>query len=166
LTLSPPASFCEATIKNSIYCNYHLHILKNYKINQKERHVAAKPLKTVNFWVSGRCKINHFGSESTAGRIALSVENSGLWHHLFLGFSRLCRSDKIAWTDGVHPPCPNLRHLIQLLDSIVLTANRQRTLFARIRIPGSMLLTNGSGFGSGSCYLLVSDPSRCQQKNN
>jgi len=28
----------------------------------------------------------------------------------------------------VHPPCPNLRYLIQLLDSILLTANRQRTL--------------------------------------
>lgn len=36
------------------------------------------------------------------------------------------RSDKIAWTDGVHPPCPNLRFLVQLLDSVVLTANRMQ----------------------------------------
>ncbi len=34
-----------------------------------------------------------------------------------------------------------------------------------IRIRGSMPLTNGSGFGSGSCYF-CHWPSRCQQKTN
>jgi hypothetical protein len=34
-----------------------------------------------------------------------------------------------------------------------------------IRIRGSMPLTNGSGFGSGSCYFRHW-PSRCQQKTN
>jgi len=35
------------------------------------------------------------------------------------------RSDKISWTDGYQPQnCPNLRILVKLLDSIVMTANR------------------------------------------
>ncbi len=38
-------------------------------------------------------------------------------------------------------------------------------VWIRIRIRGSMPLTNGSGFGSGACYF-CHRPSRCQQKNN
>eukprot|EP00092_Neocalanus_flemingeri_P081227 GFUD01101401.1.p1 GENE.GFUD01101401.1~~GFUD01101401.1.p1 ORF type:complete len:324 (+),score=96.49 GFUD01101401.1:55-1026(+) len=34
------------------------------------------------------------------------------------------RSDKITWTDGVSPPCPNIKYLINTLDSIVLSANK------------------------------------------
>ena len=33
------------------------------------------------------------------------------------------RSDLIAWTDGVSPPGPSIRHLISTLDAIVTTAN-------------------------------------------
>jgi len=34
------------------------------------------------------------------------------------------RSDKITWTDGDSPPCPNLKYLMNTLDSIVKTANQ------------------------------------------
>jgi hypothetical protein len=40
---------------------------------------------------------------------------------------------------------------------------RIHDIFVWIRIRGSMPLTNGSGFGSGSCYFRHC-PSRCQQK--
>ena len=36
------------------------------------------------------------------------------------------RSDKITWTDGVNPPCPNLKYLITTLDTIVITANKSQ----------------------------------------
>jgi len=37
---------------------------------------------------------------------------------------RSIRSDKIIWTDGQKPPCPGIRHLVKLLDSIIFSANR------------------------------------------
>jgi len=40
------------------------------------------------------------------------------------GAEKSIRSDKITWTDGVTPSCPNLKYLIDTLDSIVLSANK------------------------------------------
>ena len=34
------------------------------------------------------------------------------------------RTDKIVWTDGVSPPCPNLKNLLSILDSIITKANK------------------------------------------
>lgn len=34
------------------------------------------------------------------------------------------RSDKISWVDSINPPCPAIRSLLNLLDAIVLMANK------------------------------------------
>jgi len=34
------------------------------------------------------------------------------------------RSDKITWTDGASPPTPNIKNLINMIDTIVMTANK------------------------------------------
>merc|ERR1719318_2231091 len=34
------------------------------------------------------------------------------------------RTDKIVWTDGVSPPCPNLKKLLSIVDDIIIKANK------------------------------------------
>ena len=34
------------------------------------------------------------------------------------------RTDKIVWTNGISPPCPNLKNLLSMLDSIIIAANK------------------------------------------
>jgi len=40
------------------------------------------------------------------------------------GAEKLIRSDKITWADGVNPPCPNMKFLIDTFDEIVTSANK------------------------------------------
>jgi len=74
------------------------------------------------------------------------------------------RSDKITWTDGVTPVnAPALRHLIQLLDSIVMTANRvpNNGELGKYRINGRTKAMVACYPGGGSHYVRhVDNPNR------
>jgi len=66
------------------------------------------------------------------------------------------RSDKITWTDG-KVPCntPALRHLVKLLDSIVLTANKvpNNKEFGKYRINGRTHIMVACYPGGGTHYV-------------
>ncbi len=63
--------------------------------------------------------------------------------------------------------CSLLLHVLQICLNVFFSVLGIHDIlrWIRIRIRGSMPLTNGSGFGFGSCYFRHW-PSRCQQKTN
>jgi len=66
------------------------------------------------------------------------------------------RSDKITWTDGISPcSSPNLRHLIGLMDSIVLRANRVKNNgdLGKYKINGRTRMMVACYPGGGSHYV-------------
>ncbi|XP_023332905.1 egl nine homolog 1 [Eurytemora carolleeae] len=66
------------------------------------------------------------------------------------------RSDKITWTDGISPKrSPNLLQLVQLLDAIILTANRvpSNGELGKYRINGRTRIMVACYPGGGSHYV-------------
>jgi len=85
----------------------------------------------------GACVIDDFLGEEMGNKVLEDILQFENFKHGELASSREMasndnheekhniRGDMITWTDGTTPSCLGIRHLIQVLDAIVITANRQ-----------------------------------------
>merc|ERR1719239_522638 len=119
----------------------------------------------------GACVIDDFLGEEKGNQVLKDVQNFKNLKEGELASGkdsgsnsqqRSIRSDQIAWTDGVNPPCPGISHLMRVLDSIVLTANRRADgILSKYQISGRTNAMVACYPGAGSHYVThVDNPNR------
>jgi len=119
----------------------------------------------------GACVIDDFLGEEKGNQVLKDVQNFKNLKEGELASGkdsgsnsrqRSIRSDQIAWTDGVNPPCPGISHLMRVLDSIVLTANRRADgILSQYQISGRTNAMVACYPGAGSHYVThVDNPNR------
>jgi len=118
----------------------------------------------------GACVIDDFLGEERGNQVLKDVQNFKNLKEGELASGkdpgskrqRSIRSDQIAWTDGIDPPCPGISHLMRVLDSIVLTANRRNDgILSKNQISGRTNAMVACYPGAGSHYVThVDNPNR------
>jgi len=116
----------------------------------------------------GACIIDNFLGEEQGNQVlkeVLSLDNfkDGQLASSLGSEQQSIRSDKIAWTDGQTPPCPALRLLTSVSDSIIINANRRSNngSLGNYKINGRTKAMVACYPGGGSHYIThVDNPNR------
>jgi len=136
--------------------------------------IVLRSKKSLQYWVKkfssiliehlnkfGVCVIDNFIGEARGTRILKEVLHMEETIPFTVGTlsqdlsNQLVRSDKITWIDAVNPPCPAIRSMLNLVDAIVLMANKtsDNGELGNYKITGRTKAMVACYPGSGSHYI-------------